>query len=270
MHIQHPHRSIGLALGLALFGCDLAAPNDNSNEDAETGMFADDSSGLDDEGSPTPTDPSDRPPPDEPTNGPPSGDPAQILGALDGMAYFCHDPEGTGVALVFQANAVEIIGDGGSSTGTYSVDGDSITLAFADLGFTETSLQHSFALGYLAAFDLPSLKCYAVATSVDPGGPNPSVFRCPKIKYVPEVGWEENEFTLGPNGDVFRRQWTTLLQVPDELYWERSGFYVQDGDQVWMHFAQQDEALQDLSATITADGLSIDQLEPETGACQLQ
>lgn len=275
MTIRYHLSSLLLPLLLASTGCDLGLPGDPSGAETDDGSSTDDSNDTDaedgvlDDGADSSGDGGPDPDPGSGPDMPPPTDPGAALGALDGMAYFCHDPEGVGVVLTFASGGVEIHGEGGSAAGSVQVDGESLTLSFPELGYTETTIAMDFALGHLAAFDLPSLACYAVATSLDPG-PDPAVFMCPKIEYVPEVGWSENELSLGPNGDVYRRQWTALLQVPDELYWERSGFYVQDGDRVFMYFGQQDVEEVLLSGTLGADTLVVDQLEPEAGPCLLQ
>ena len=69
-------------------------------------------------------------------------------------------------------------------------------------------------------------------------------------------------------GDVRRRSWTELPAVPDTVGSVRQGVYRVIGDQMYIVLPFEDEGEQWLRGTITDEGLYIDQLEPEQGACK--
>ncbi len=195
-------------------------------------------------------------------------DPAQAFGALSGMGYVCFDQDDTRYNLLFSGSAVTLrLDDETTSEGTYTTDGASLSLTFPEVGLTEVASQPVFALDALVYFEVASTQCAAFALDYRAQGGTESV-DCPTIKYVPEVSWEKNQFHFGPGGDLLRRSWTELPMVPDTLYSSRAGVYRYVADQVYMVLPFADEGEEWLTGTVAGDGLYIDQLEPEQGACQ--
>jgi hypothetical protein len=208
------------------------------------------------------------PEPADPDADPFDNDPQTALGALSGMWYACYAGQDY-YDLFFEAGDRLRIrdNDGAEALGSYSTSGSSLTVSVPDLAFTESSTDGWVELDALVQFSTPSLVCNAVA--LDHTQPaDPLIVKCPSIKYVPEVGWEDNEFQFGLGGDVFRRRWTELSGANDTLYARIYGVYVRLGDQVYMVFPGVDDDTETyLTGTVTDEGLFIHELEPEKGAC---
>jgi|GEM_PF-1875853 len=248
-------------------GCDA---QEMPEEALEADTDADDSDGDEDDSDPSAGDDDggssdwDDPAPGEE---PFEDDPAAALGALAGMGYTCFDAEDTRYNLLFNDDSVILRWDDGSTTaGTYEAGADALTLTFPELGLVEGATEAAVALDALVYFETPSLQCgafifdHTVAEGVD-------IVTCPNIKYIPETSWEKNEFQFGNGGYVLRRSWTELPSVPDTLYSAKAGVYVTVGDRIYIVLPFEDEAEQWLTGTVTDEGLLIDQLEPEAGAC---
>lgn len=260
--------SLVAALGLcATAGCDLEMPDDAADTDGEPGQDGDGSAGS--EGGTEPGDPTGNPgDPTPPTDDDPfDDDPAAALGALAGMGFACWDAEDTRYNLLFDADRVTVrFDDGTLSVGSYEATADGLTLSFPELGFVEGATEAAVALDALVYFETPSLQCGAFA--FDYAAPDErEIVTCPTVKYIPETSWEENEFQFGNGGYLLRRRWTELPAVPDTLYAERTGVYKIVGDRMFMVLPFEDADEQWLTGTITNEGLFIDQLEPERGAC---
>ena len=269
--------------GVAGSGCDLEADElseeglseeDTADADADDGAepaAADDGASAPGEPGADPDGPAadggDVPP--APDAAPFDNDAGAALGALDGMGYGCFDAEGTFWNLYFDATTMRVRHDDGTIfEGTYTTTDTAVSLSVPALGYAETSIDGEIELDHVARIVTPSLDCYAIYTDYDAGGGTEAA-RCPSIKYVPGVSWEDNEFVFGLGGDVQRRRWTELSGV-DTLYGERFGIYVTIGDRVFMYFAGEkarEEGEQFFSGTLTDEGLYIDQLEPDKGPC---
>ena len=149
--------------------------------------------------------------------------------------------------------------------GTYRISGSTINLQIPQLGFNQTSHQMEKDKGLILTFATPSISCHAVAHSIGPG--YNAKLRCPKIKYIPSMSWEENAFEFYPNHMVKRRTWTDLVQAADTLYGEYYGIYLVENSIVYMFFGDRKEE-RSLTGRITPqNGLLIDQLEPQKGPC---
>ncbi len=265
--------------GAATGGCDVEA-DEFAGEDmaeGEADMAEGDEDMVDgdegdagdpaDDGSDPAADGGDVPP--APDAEPFANDPSAALGGLQGMAYGCYDVEGVFWNLYFDATTFRARHDDGTIfDGTYTTSATAVSLSIPSLGYAETSVEGEIELDHVARIVTPSLDCYAIYTQHDAGGATESA-RCPSIKYVPGVSWQDNEFVFGEGGDVTRRRWNELSGV-DTLYSERFGIYVTLGDRVFMYFAGQ-EAREDgeqfFSGTLTDQGLYVDQLEPDKGPC---
>ena len=207
------------------------------------------------------------PDPDQAPSDPFDNDTGAALGELAGMWYGC-DSAGTYYDVFFDAGDQIVVRDeeGNEAPGTYSTTATSLTLSVPALGYSETTGEGWVELDHLVEFTLPSMKCHAV--SLDHTAPTgATVVSCPSIKYIPEVGWEDNEFHFGEGGDVYRRRWKELSGANDTLYGRIYGVYVTIGDSVYMVFAGEHDAEVFLTGTLTDEGLYIAELEPEKGAC---
>ncbi len=233
----------------------LVPEDDDVGSDASSGGGDADSDGPD-----APVDPTDTAPFDD--------DPEAALGALSGMGYVCYDSEDISLNLFFNPDGVTArFEDETTSEGTYDTAGGSLTLSFPELGFAEGAIDAAVALDALVYFETPSLRCGAYF--LDHNAPEGTdVVDCPTIKYIPETSWENNQFHFGDGGAVRRRRWTELPAVPDTLYSVRLGVYRVVGDRMFIVLPFEDEGEQWLTGTITDEGLYIDQLEPEQGACE--
>lgn len=233
---------------------------DDDNTESEGGSESSGGDPADSDGPDTPVDPTDEPPFDD--------DPGAALGALSGMGYICYDAEDTSLNLFFNPDGVTVqFEDDTTSEGTYDTTGGALTLSFPELGFTESAVDAAVALDALVYFETPSMQCGAYALDHTAVG-EADVVDCPTIKYIPETSWENNQFHFSDGGYVRRRSWTELPAVPDTLYSVRLGVYRVVGNQMFMVLPFGDEGEQWLTGTLTDEGLYIDQLEPEQGACE--
>jgi hypothetical protein len=258
--------SLFVALGLGpVVGCDQEPEENTTDTDIDTDDMDGGESGLDPEGDggsgggqPPPVDAAD----------PFDNDRGEALGALAGMGYNCDDYAATNYVMHFDADAVTVwFEDDSFSLGTYEVTATSLELSFPELSFLESTTDAAVALDALAYFETPSLRCGAF--TFDHGAPHdPDVVVCPNIKYNPGISWEKNEFQFSDGGRVLRRRWTELLTVPDTLYAERTGLFRVIDDRLFIVLPFEDEGEQWLTGSITAEGVYIDQLEPEQGVCQ--
>lgn len=259
----------------SLAGCDVpedevGAETDGNDSGTDDGTGPeDDDDGEDTSGGGTDRDSDGDDPPDDPTDGVPfDDDPEAALGALSGMGYVCYDAEESSFNLFFTGNAITArFPDGTASEGTYDTAGGTLTLSVPELGFAESAVDAAVALDALVYFETPSLRCGAYYLDHTAPEGTDSV-DCPSIKYIPETSWEDNQFNFGDGGYVQRRRWTELPAVPDTLYSTRLGVYRVVGDRMFIVLPFEDEGEQWLTGTITDEGLYIDQLEPEQGACE--
>lgn len=271
-----------LAITLAtatVAGCDPELGEDDvsaqtgaeEEQDTEGGLVPHEDDGADASsgGGPQDSDGDEPNPPDDPSDDEPfEDDPQAALGALSGMGYVCYDAEDTALNLFFTTDGVTVLfDDDTTSEGTYDTTGGSLTLSFPALGFSESAIDAAVALDALVYFETPSLQCGAY--SLDHTAPEGTdVVDCPTIKYIPETSWENNQFHFGDGGSVRRRRWTELPAVPDTLYSVRLGVYRVVESRMFIVLPFEDEGEQWLTGTLTDEGLYIDQLEPEQGACE--
>lgn len=195
--------------------------------------------------------------------------PGSALDTMMGMGYACNGADGLFYNLYFDGKALHARDeDGALLDGSYTSTGQTLTLNFPDIGIEESATRLEIELDKVVRFVTPNLDCNAIYTEYNVGSASESA-RCPSIKYIPGVSWEDNEFVFGEGGDVKRRRWTELSGV-DTLYSERFGIYLRVDDKIFMYFAGQharEDGEQFYSGTLTDDGLYIDQLEPERGPC---
>lgn len=244
---------------------DPDAVDDDSDGDADDGADGDQAGDDTDTDADTDTD----------TGGSPSpfdNDPAQVVGALDGMTYVCRDADGLSFTVYFrpEGTLAAVDSEESETQGTYDAVDGVVTMAFPEFGFSESSVALEIEADVLATFTTPSLFCHATALkSVGVSEYEEGVVSCPSIKYIPEISWEKNEFQFGNDGGVKRRTWTELPAANDTLYSVTYGIYVQLDEAVVLMFGDSDvEAERLLTGVVTDDGLYIDQLEPERGACE--
>lgn len=257
---------------LALF---VLAACDPSSDDAgkETASFPGDSMGpgdsSDSDGSREPTeegsDPAGTDEPDEPTF---DNDAIEALKNLEGKWFVC-DVDGSDYDLFFLAEQRLLLRDPSDQEvlGTYTVSNSSLTLSLPDIGFSETTSDGWVEFDHLVQFSGPGFQCNVVSLD-HTASTDVTIVKCPSIKYIPEVGWEDNEFHFGEGNDVYRRRWKELSGVNDTLYGRIYGIYVIVGSRMFMVFPGNHDAEVYLSGTINDDGLYIDELEPEKGPCK--
>lgn len=156
--------------------------------------------------------------------------------------------------------------DGVPVSGQYSYQDGKMRFGLPTIGFDETSIQLYADKGLVIAFRMASIYCGLIAHNVGPAVQGTAM--CPKIGYVPSVGWQENAFEFYADRSVKWRQWDEMTAIPDTLYSEHFGVYLIDGNQFWMVFPFKDEK-QVLSGTLNQDtSFVINEMEPDKGACQ--
>ena len=158
------------------------------------------------------------------------------------------------------------VGDGTESfSGSYSYN-DGIEFQFPELGYQDKSLSVEKKKGYITTFRTPTLFCHAIAHAN--GGELQGKVECPKIKYIPNAGYQINYFEFYPNGMVRRFMKDIIFAGDgDTLFSETYGIYETKNDKVWMFFGQEEKE-RELTGKLDGNGLIVNQLEPEKGACQ--
>lgn len=184
--------------------------------------------------------------------------------------FYCEDSQGQGYDLFLGADNKLQAREYNSPShleGTYEYSGKSLKLTVPALNFQEEALVGEIEKDFIITFATPSLKCHIVGH--DKGPRVEAYTRCPTIKYIPSISYEDNAFVFYPNHMVKRRRWKELLGAgSDTLYLESFGIYYIEGDKVFMAFGRRDEE-RFLSGKIHSDAsYSIDQLEPEKGPCK--
>lgn len=150
--------------------------------------------------------------------------------------------------------------------GTYAFDGQTFRFTIPAYNATQVSTSIDYQQGLLITFTLPNGYCYLIAHEVGPAVQGYG--KCPKIGYIPGVGYQENAFELYQDRSVKWRQWDELTGIADTLYSEDFGVYLIEGDRFYMAFGAKEKERY-LSGTIHPDGsFSVDQLEPDKGACK--
>ena len=152
--------------------------------------------------------------------------------------------------------------------GAYQINKNKISLQIPLLNFEETSITEEWGKSLLLTFTTPRLFCHATAHDQGPGVR--AYAKCPTIRIIPSLSYEENAFEFYPNHMVKWRSWKEILKVPDTLYSEHFGIYLIEGKKFSLFFGdKKDERF--LTGTILNNGqqLTIDQLEPQKGPCQI-
>lgn len=196
----------------------------------------------------------------------PAPQPAPAAGGMNAM-FLCE----AGGRFVVNTNTTGNLNvrdpkTGETAEGTYAYDGKSFRLQVPSYNVNLTSTQLDIQKGLLITFVLPNGYCYLIAHEVGPAVEGYA--KCPTIKYLPGVGWEENAFELYQDHSVKWRQWDELVGVGDTLYSETFGVYLIEGNRFYMAFGGAEEDRY-LSGTLNADGsFLVDQLEPQKGPCK--
>ena len=154
------------------------------------------------------------------------------------------------------------------ATGKYLIKDQKISLDIPLLKFKETSNTEEWGKDLLLTFSTPQLFCHSTAHKK---GPAVNAYaKCPTIRVIPSLSYEENAFEFFPNHMVKWRSWKEILKVPDTLYSEHFGIYLIEGKKFFLFFGdKKDDRL--LTGTILNSGeqITIDQLEPQKGPCQI-
>ena len=195
-------------------------------------------------------------------------DPNEVTKALSGMRFVCTLQDGVYYNIHFASGGVLYAKDQDDYelAGMYAAENGTITMSFPEADFVESSVSMEIEADTLATFTTPSLFCHAIALQDVASYQSESV-SCPSVKYIPETSWEDNQFHFGNDGGVKRRRWRELVAANDTLYSEMFGIYVTVGDYVVMMFGDGPDDERLLIGQVTGDGLYIEQLEPERGAC---
>ncbi|MEM7745956.1 MAG: hypothetical protein AAF409_19840 [Pseudomonadota bacterium] len=182
--------------------------------------------------------------------------------------FFCKDGQGGKYLAVLASDGTLQVSegtDGAPVLGQYAYDNGMMRFGLPPIGFDETSTQLYADKGLVLAFQMPSVYCGLIGH--EKGRAVAGYARCPKVGYVPSVGWQENAFEFYADRSVKWRQWDELVAAADTLYSEHYGVYLLEGNQFWMVFPFKDEK-QILSGTIGQDAsILINELEPDKGAC---
>lgn len=191
--------------------------------------------------------------------------------AVSSMLYTCVDADEYRVHVQLSAQGAltlvdDIDGAGASFSGTYSLSGQTITLNIPALGAPEVARDQTVVFGLLGAFVTTNLYCFAVALDASVADPVP--YTCPLSNHIPDVSYEENEFRLRANGNVFWMHWTNLVEANDRLSGHQNGMYVQEGNQIGMFFGSPFFEPRVMTGTLINGALLIDQLDTNNGACQ--
>lgn len=196
-------------------------------------------------------------------------DPNEVTKALAGMRFVCTAQDGVYYNVRFRPDGVLYAKDQEDYEfgGMYAAENGTITMSFPEAGFVESSVAMEIEADTLATFTTPSLFCHAIALQ-DVASDQTESVQCPSVKYIPETSWEDNQFHFANDGGVKRRRWRELVAANDTLYAEMFGIYVTVGDYVVMMFGDGPDGERLLIGQVTGDGLYIEQLEPERGACK--
>lgn len=189
--------------------------------------------------------------------------------AMATMLYECADADEYVYSLQLFAQGSATLADpegGASVSGSYTLSGETISLSFPDLGLEESARDQQVALGVLGTFYTMSLYCHAVALrgSVEQA----EEYICPASNHIQDVSFENDEFYLRANGNVFWRHWDNLVQANDRIYSAQNGIWIQRGDQVAMFFGSPFFETRLMTGILSGGALLIDQLDTSNGACE--
>lgn len=149
--------------------------------------------------------------------------------------------------------------------GSYTIQNDGIKFIVPQLRFQEKSKVHEIYGQVLVTFVGNTMQCSALSNDITEKI-DISV-QCPSIKYIPNSSMQKNFFHFHNDGHIQRVIHTDIPN--DTLYENRYGTYIKKGNSVVMLFGQEDNE-RVLNGTITNEGLIINELEPERGACTLK
>jgi hypothetical protein len=154
--------------------------------------------------------------------------------------------------------------------GTYAIENNSIKIKVPNYNFNESTTSHEVAKGMLITFKTKSLDCHAVSYKVPKTVDE--YFKCPSIKYLPGISWEDNFFTFDNFGTVKWKQNFEMVAANDTRYKTTFGVYLIEGNSFVMFFgsSNQDNGPRVLTGRIIGNDISIDQLEPQKGTCKAQ
>lgn len=151
-------------------------------------------------------------------------------------------------------------------SGSYLLDGQTMSLSIPDIGLSEIAADKHVALGVLGVFATASLYCFA--TSFTGESEVATVLDCPLSNHIPDISYEDDEIHLRPSGNVYWRHWNNLVSANDTLYSAQNGIWIQEGDKVAMFFGNPFYESKTLTGTLDTRGLLLDQFDTTGGACQ--
>ncbi len=128
-----------------------------------------------------------------------------------------------------------ILQDNSSVRGFYQVQNNGLRMTVPTFGIDERTIATEIQLGLLVAFRTPRLFCHARAHQFGPF--IQGRYQCPAIRYIPDVGYQENLFEFGPNGDVFRSNVQEYVRGTGNTVHNRThGVYRIHENKVYMFF----------------------------------
>ena len=155
-----------------------------------------------------------------------------------------------------------------SYKGSYNLNNGMLEIGIPEINFSDKSIGLSpAAFDILLTFETTLLKCHA--TGHKKGKMVEGSFKCPTIKYIPSVGYEDNKFEFSNRGSVVRRRVKEISGV-DTLYRTTYGVYFIQNNQFIMFFGDWIDPPEEKTLTgkiIPDQGFTIDQLEPSKGMC---
>ncbi|MEM7058215.1 MAG: hypothetical protein AAF557_11540 [Pseudomonadota bacterium] len=185
--------------------------------------------------------------------------------------FLCQAPDQSRIMLRTDTAGKAYLNDpqtGESATGNYKYDGSQFSLSVPSYQFSETTNRTEATNGMLLAFETTSIYCWLLGHDV--GEAVQGYVKCPKIGYVPNFGWQENAFEFYQDHSVKWRQWDENSMIADTTYSESFGTYLIEGNVISMAFGGRDTN-RFLSGVIGQDySVTINELEPDKGACVSQ
>jgi len=184
--------------------------------------------------------------------------------------FYCTDGSSGYRLFLFKNKSLEAQNEDSSQKvkGTYQLENKKISLHIPFLHLKETSLQEEWGKGLLLTFQMSQFFCHSTAHDQ---GPSFSAYaKCPTIRYIPALSYENNSFEFHPNHMVKWRSWKEVLKIPDTFYSEYFGIYLIKGKKFFLFFGDKENDRY-LTGTLLNQGqnILIDQLEPKKGPCQI-
>lgn len=197
----------------------------------------------------------------------PTPQPQQTAGGINHL-FVCQAADQSRITLRTDTAGNAYFNDpntGESATGTYTYNGNQLSLSVPSFNFSETTIQVQAAKGLLLAFETNTIYCWLLGHEV--GEAVQGYVKCPTIGYIAGIGWQDNAFEFYQDRSVKWRTWDEYVAISDTTYTESYGTYLIEENQISMAFGgRKDKNF--LNGTIGQGGsLTINELEPDKGPC---